>query len=249
MKKINNAPIVFFPAHYKIIADMPDEKLVKIFRGIFEWRLYGSVFECEDMEMRYVFDFLIDAAKNAQSREEKLSEVRRESGIIGNNVKYRKNSQNDSNLAKNDNIYINNKDIELDIKKLFLFVDRVCPVNAEYERFNNYYGKCGWVDGKGVPITDKLACAKNWDVPESKKTLLAYQASAWRKIYDQLAKAPESHLLITDLIKIEIKNATLIITCTSAMCKLLENHINIVKSIVSSDFHCTNLTYKIVNNQ
>ena len=248
MKKINNTPIAFFPAHYQIIADMPDEKLIKIFRGIFEWRLYGSAFEYKDKEMKYVFDFLIDAANNARSEKEKLSDVRRESGIIGNNAKYRKKSQNDSNLAKIDNIYIN-KDIELDIKKLFLFVNRVCPVNTEYDRFNNYYGKCGWVDGKGVPITDQLACAKNWAVPESKKTLLAYQASAWRKIYDKLAKEPESHLLITDLVKIEIKNVTLIITCTSAMCKLLENHINIVKSIVSSDFHCANLTYQIVDNQ
>lgn len=170
MKKINNTPIAFFPAHYQIIADMPDEKLIKIFRGIFEWRLYGSVFECEDREMKHIFDFLIDAANNARSKEEKLSSVRSEAAIIGNIAKYRKNSQKVLNVAKFDYI---NKEIELNIKKIFLFINRVCPVNAEYERFINYYEKSGWVDGKGLPITDQLACAKKLGSSRIEKNIIS----------------------------------------------------------------------------
>ncbi|MBR2194715.1 MAG: hypothetical protein IJ911_03785 [Salinivirgaceae bacterium] len=99
------------------------------------------------------------------------------------------------------------KDI-LKIKKIFLFEKGCFCVNKEYERFVAHYEKSGWLDGNGVQITNRLACAKCWK-PQYKDDIernnaLGY-AKCWKSLFDLLARKEGCELLVTDVYGINFR--------------------------------------------
>jgi len=234
---------IFYASDYQSIKDMTDAQLGTFFRAICEFALYGST-KMEDKELKFAFNLLTDKIKRDQAKYDEVSKKRSEAGKKA--WKKQMQANGGDSVSVSDNVCDNESEI-IEIKKIFLFDKRVLPVKNEFDRFWNHYLKNNWLDGNGTPITDKIACARNWSVPKAKITLLEYQVSAWREIYDQLAQESDSYLLVTDLLKVEVDGVTLKISCTSAMRDFLEKHIDNVKDIVSSVFRCEKILY-IVNN-
>lgn len=230
---------VFYSSDYRSIKDMSDEQLGRFFRAICEYALNG-IEKIEDKELKYAFKLLIDKIKRDQAKYDEKCKKR--SDVAKEAWSKRLHAIAADSVCDNESENVCDSDI-INIKKFFLFRRRICPVNCEFERFWCHYAKNDWVDGNGVKITNKIACAKNWQIPDSVQTLLSYQAVAWHKIYSKLSREPNCDILITDLVKIEVKNVTLTITCTSAMRDFLEKHIENVKDIVHSDFKCQYLEY------
>ncbi len=132
----------------------------------------------------------------------------------------------------------------LEIKTFFLFNKRICPVQSEFERFWSHYEKNGWVDGNGVPITNKLACAKNWNPEASVGRLDISYTKAWERIYNLLKDKEKSELMITDIYGLKLINGTLVISCTKQLYDFVESNLTEdVCAAILKGFSCDRVEY------
>ena len=160
---------------------------------------------------------------------------RSEAGKKGNQIRW--HSQGITKIADMDLDKDKYKEI-LEIKKIFLFDKGCFNVNREYERFVAHYEKSDWLDGNGVPITNKLACAKCW-TPQykddvEKNNSLGF-AKCWKSMYDLLADRENSALLITDIFSISFRNNKVYIYISHVLNDFLRaNYDNNVEAILKS---------------
>ena len=114
-------------------------------------------------------------------------------------VKYSKEKYSKENISSVEEI---RADISAQEKQrifeIFLFEKRVNP-QQEFDKFANYYQSTGWVNGKGQPITDKVALASCW---RTEATIDAEQLSVWKSIYSACRGYPEQERLLTDFVKL-----------------------------------------------
>lgn len=171
---------------------------------------------------------------------------RSEAGKKGNMIRWK--SQSIAKIADKEMEYEkeNEKEIIIEIKKFFLFVRFVCPVQPEFERFWHHYEKNSWLDGNGVLITNKIACAMNWIIDE--KTLGSRVdvnlTKAWKTIYELLKDKENSKLMITDLRGFKKKENTLIIFCSKALCDFVESNMcKEIETAIKTGFVCEYVEY------
>jgi hypothetical protein len=192
---------VFYASDYQSIKDMPDEQMGRFFRAICEYALNG-IEKIDDKELLYAFKLLIDKIRRDQAKYDVICQKRSEAATRGRKkqlhaiaTEYEYGSDSES-ISESDKI---------EIKKIFLFEKGCFSVNKEFDRFKAHYDKTGWVDGNGVSITNKVACAKCW-TPQykddvEKNNALGY-AKCWKSLYDLLADKEDCVLLITDVYRI-----------------------------------------------
>lgn len=184
---------------------LKDEQLGRLFRALYG-HYRGEKCVIED-DIVWPYRWLTTEIDRYNQKYIEVCALRSMAGKKGNDVRW--HSQNIAKLARvADNDYENEKENEkeiFEIKKIFLFEKGCFSVKKEFDRFIAHYEKSGWLDGNGVPITNKLACAKCW-TPQykddvEKNNALGY-AKCWKSLYDLLADKEDCVLLITDVYRI-----------------------------------------------
>lgn len=234
---------VFYASDYKSIKDMPDEQLGRFFRAICEYALNG-IAKIDDKELKYAFNLLIDKIKRDQAKYDEVSKRRSEAGKKAWKKQMQANGGGSGSVSVSDSESDN-----IEIKKIFLFEKFICPVNAEFARFWAHYAKNDWVDGNGIAITNRLACAKNWNTDAMACRLDISSAKAWKVIYNLLKEREKSELMVTGLYGFNLKNNTLIILCTKQLYEFVESNLNDdIGAVIRREFDCQKVEYNIVAN-
>lgn len=234
--------ILLFLSDYEAIKDMPNEDFGKLMRAIFEFHLRGA--EPDDLKLIYAFKLLNSKIIRANKAYQKICEERSIAGRRGNQKRW--GSPKSPTVAKLADGESESDDITK-IKKIFLFGKLICPVQQEFVRFWQHYEKNDWVDGNGVAITNKLACAHNWKPEASVGRLDIRSAKAWEVIYNILKDREKSELMVTDLFGFKLKNNTLIIQCTKQLYEFVESNIDDgVGAAIRKEFNCQKIEYETV---
>ena len=135
----------------------------------------------------------------------------------------------------------------------FLFFERgIMGVSliAECDRFCDYYGMRGWVDGRGQPVTDKMACLRLWKVQGLSTKPPDGMMEAWRELC-LLGGGQFTKCFIMGVSKIECREGNAVLHCKEEIRDMVENLF--LSHIDSRDFinwrvnfKCNKLIYKIL---
>ena len=211
--------ILLYLSDYEAIKDMPNEDFGSLMRAIFEYHLRGT--EPEDPKLVYAFKLLNGKIIRANHIYQQICEEKSRAGKKGNQIRW--HSQSVAKIADGDSDGGCDNDI-IEIKKIFLFDKGCFSVNREYERFCAHYDKSGWLDGNGVPITNKVACAKCWTPrykdDTEKNNSLGY-SRCWKSLYEMLADKEGCELMITDIYGISFRYNKVHICIGRPLCDFL----------------------------
>lgn len=223
---------------------LKDEQLGRLFRALYG-HYRGEKCVIED-DIVWPYRWLTTEIDRYNQKYIEVCALRSKAGKKGNDVRW--HSQSIAKIADKEMEYEkeNEKEIIIEIKKFFLFVRFVCPVQPEFDRFWHHYEKNSWLDGNGVLITNKIACAMNWIIDE--KTLGSRVdvnlTKAWKTIYELLKDKENSKLMITDLRGFKKKENTLIIFCSKALCDFVESNMcKEIETAIKTGFVCEYVEY------
>ena len=244
MNKKEKRTIVLNIDDYEWLKLLENEQIGRLFLTVYK-KYRSEKFDVTN-DIRVPFTVITTSVDQYNERWKAECLRRSEAGKKGNLVRWK--SQSIANVADKEMDMEMEKEI-LEIKKVFLFSKLICPVNAEFARFWLYYEKNDWVDGKGIPITNRLACAKNWKPDFSSGKIDVRLAKAWKAIFKLLRERKKSELMITDLFGFNLKNDVLIILCTSQLYDFIESNVDdAVAATIRKWFGCQKVEYKIVAN-
>lgn len=136
-------------------------------------------------------------------------------------VKYSKEKNNKENYLS-----IEEKDSEKNerekILKIFLFEKMLQNPVVEFERFWNHYEAQGWKTARGIPITNREAKARKWDVGEAKK-IDKDSSEAWKRLYDATKGIPGRELMVEGFSRLEVGDQAVTLFCNQALATFLRN--------------------------
>ena len=192
--------------------NMRQEERTAFYEACFEFEFYGiepSRENCPFGNVLLLFDVVRDDLARDIEKADKIAERNRRNGLTGGRPKIQnpdetqKNPKNPSGyfglpLHYNNTTYtIIHQDIEkyYNFFYLFLMFAKGCinPIE-ERERFINYYDARGWMIGKDIPASDKIALCKAWKPEKTDESLRQRRAK-----YAELLQAidAEDDILIT----------------------------------------------------
>ncbi|MBO7432248.1 MAG: hypothetical protein J6U13_00695 [Salinivirgaceae bacterium] len=232
---------VFYASDYQSIKDMPNEQLGRFFRAICEFALYGTD-TIDDKELVYAFKLLIDKIKRDQEKYDEICKKRSEYASRARKKHMLAYATDSKDEYESENGSEGENEI-FKIKNIFFFEKRICPVNQQFEIFWKYYCKRQWLDDDGVPIKDKISCAKAWIPRKESQTLCNEYVAALKAMYTRLEREPASKLIVTDLYNIIPRNGTLELYGSEELHSFLQVNYHAIKDILPTAFNCQSITY------
>lgn len=246
MKKTEKRSIILNLDDYEWLKLLENEQIGRLFLALY--KKYRGEKYVVTTDIRVPFSVISTSIDQYNERWETERQRRSEMGKKGNLVRWK--SQSIAKVADKDKEYVKEYENEIiEIKRFFLFTRLLCPVNDEFARFWDHYEKNSWLDGNGVLITNKLACARNWKTVGKAITdgFSKHYAKAWQHIYDLLEAVPGSSLLVTDINGFRLKGQTLTIICSQLLYDFIEKNINEkVFLAIKKEFGCELVDYQII---
>jgi hypothetical protein len=228
---------VFYASDYQSIKGMSNEQLGRFFRAVCEFALYGTE-TIDDKELKYAFNLLIDKIKRDQAKFDMVCKKRSDAAKKAWSMQ--KHAYATDSISEG----VSNSEREIfRIKYIFFFEKRICPVNQQFEIFWKYYCKRQWLDDDGVPIKDKISCAKAWIPRKESQTLCNEYVAALKAMYTRLEREPASKLIVTDLYNIIPRNGTLELYGSEELHSFLQVNYHAIKDILPTAFNCQSITY------
>ena len=152
---------------------------------------------------------------------------------------------NNTTLNNNKVIYsISREKEDLEILKIFFFNKKIKEPQKELERFRSHYESTGWVNARGIKITNKIALARNWDVKDALK-INALFTEKWKPIFDLCSDKK----MLTDVYGYQLIGDTLKITCTRDFAKFFDKKAGALRPTLEQNFECKHLKYVLNNNK